>query len=42
MNKCLVECAMFQGARVDNFVFTENYYYGLTLGQGDFIKLLEK
>jgi uncharacterized protein YjbI with pentapeptide repeats len=42
MNKCSVECAMFQGAIVDNFVFTENYYYGLTLGQDDFKKLLEK
>jgi uncharacterized protein YjbI with pentapeptide repeats len=42
MTKCLVECAVFQGAIVDNFAFTENYYYGLTLGQDDFEKLLEK
>jgi len=42
MTKCLVESAMFQGAIVDNFIFTENYYYGLTLSQNDFAKLLEK
>lgn len=36
MTKCSVECAMFKGAKVENFNFQENYYYGLTLGQVDF------
>lgn len=36
MTKCLVESALFKAAIVTNFRFTENYYYGHTLGQTDF------
>ena len=39
MNKCLIESAMFYGANVANFEFTENYYFGHTLFQEDLKKL---
>jgi uncharacterized protein YjbI with pentapeptide repeats len=42
MNKCLVGCAMFQGAVLENFKFIENYYYGLTIGQNEFEILLKE
>lgn len=40
MENCLVESAEFTGSKVDGFVFLENYYYGHTLNQEDFEKLL--
>lgn len=40
MKNCLVECAEFSGAITDGFRFEENYYFGLTLGQEDFERLI--
>lgn len=36
MTHCLVESAMFKGAKTNGFRFTENYYYGFVLNQADF------
>jgi uncharacterized protein YjbI with pentapeptide repeats len=40
MKYCMVECAWFRGAIVENFKFIENYYYGAILGQRDFDEIL--
>jgi uncharacterized protein YjbI with pentapeptide repeats len=40
MTECLVECAQFKGAIVENFRFYKNYYYGLTLEQKDLQALM--
>lgn len=41
MTKCLVESTMFKGARVNDFTFDENYYFGLTVSQKDFDERLK-
>jgi len=40
MTNCLVESAMFKGAVVQGFKFIDNYYFGLTIGQKEFDKLI--
>jgi uncharacterized protein YjbI with pentapeptide repeats len=42
MKNCLVESAEFTGSKTDGFVFRENYYFGMTLDQKDFEKILQK
>jgi uncharacterized protein YjbI with pentapeptide repeats len=38
IKNCLVESTMFKGAKVDGFIFEENYFHGNPLGQEDFEK----
>lgn len=40
MTECLVEGTLFTGAIIDGFTFTENYCYGATLGQKEFLELI--
>lgn len=41
IKNCLVECTIFKDAITNNLTFQENYYYGITLQQSDFSKLIE-
>lgn len=40
ITNCLVESAMFKGSTVNGFKFIDNYFYGSTLNQDDFDKIL--
>lgn len=35
---CLIESTRWDGANIENFKFDNNYHYGSTVGQEDFLK----